>query len=210
MLNTIILDFGSVLVDWNPHYLYDPYFGDKTKTDWFIAHICTPEWNAQLDAGKPFAEGVAEKVAEHPEWEKEIRMYWEEWNKMMGGQIEGMQELLEDIRRSGYRLYGLSNWSAETFRLVRPRYPIFDLLDGIVLSGEEKVIKPAPEIYRILLDRYHIAPNEAVFLDDNPANIEGAKALGIHGIEFHSATQARQEIAALAERLEVYNSVSRK
>ncbi len=201
MLNTVILDFGSVLVDWNPHYLYDPYFDDKAKTDWFIAHICSPEWNAQMDAGKPFAEGVAEKIAEHPEWEKEIRMYWEEWNKMMGGQIEGMQKLLEDLRRSGYRLYGLSNWSAETFRQVRPNYPIFDLLDGIVLSGVEKVIKPAPEIYRILLDRYHIAHNEAVFLDDNPANIEGAKALGIHGIEFHSATQASQEIAALAERL---------
>ncbi len=201
MLNTVILDFGSVLVDWNPHYLYDPYFGDKAKTDWFIAHICTPEWNAQMDAGKPFAEGIAEKVAEHPEWEKEIRMYWEEWNKMMGGQIDGMQELLEELRRSGYRLYGLSNWSAETFRLVRRNYPIFDLLDGIVLSGEERVIKPDPEIYRILLDRYHIAPNEAVFLDDNPANIEGAEALGIHGIFFHSATQARQEIAALAERL---------
>ena len=202
MLKTIILDFGSVLVDWNPHYLYDPYFGDKAKTDWFIAHICTPEWNAQMDAGKPFAEGIAEKIAEHPEYEKEIRLYWNEWDKMMGGQIEGMQELLQDLRHKGYHLYGLSNWSAETFQQVRPRYPIFDLLDGVVLSGIEKTIKPAPEIYRILLDRYQVVPNEAVFLDDNSANIEGAKALGIHGIVFHSATQARQEIEELAKELE--------
>lgn len=201
-ISTIILDFGSVLVDWNPHYLYDPYFGDKAKTDWFITNICTPEWNAQMDTGKPFAEGIAEKIAEHPEYEKEICLYWDEWDKMMGNQIEGMQELLQELRRKGYHLYGLSNWSAETFRQVRPRYPIFDLLDGIVLSGIEKTIKPAPEIYRILLDRYQIVPNEAVFLDDNSANIEGAKALGIHGIVFHSASQVQQEIDALAKELE--------
>ena len=191
--NTIIFDFGGVLVDWNPHYLYDSYFGDARKADYFLTNICTPEWNAQMDGGKPFADGIAEKIAEHPEYEKEIRMYWTDWKQMMGNQIDGMQELLQDLKTAGYHIYGLSNWSAETFYQIRSKYPIFDLLDGFVLSGDEKCLKPEPQIYTILLNRYHINPNTAVFFDDNLANIEGAKAVGIHGIQFVSAEQIRKE-----------------
>ncbi len=183
-IDTIIFDFGGVLVDWNPHYIYDSYFGDTRKADYFLTNICTSTWNAQMDGGKPFAEGIAEKIAEHPEYEKEIRMYWTDWKQMMGKQIDGMQELLQDLKTAGYHIYGLSNWSAETFYQIRPKYPIFDLLEGFVLSGDEKCLKPEPKIYTILLERYHINPNTAVFFDDNLANVESAKAVGIHGIQF--------------------------
>lgn len=192
-IDTIIFDFGGVLVDWNPHYLYDSYFGDTKKTDYFLTNICTPEWNAQMDGGKPFADGIAEKIAEHPEYEKEIRMYWTDWKQMMGNQIDGMQELLQDLKTAGYHIYGLSNWSAETFYQIRSKYPVFDLLEGFVLSGDEKCLKPEPQIYTILLNRYHINPNTAVFFDDNLDNVEGAKAVGIHGIQFVSAEQIRKE-----------------
>ena len=193
-IDTIIFDFGGVLVDWNPHYLYDFYFGDTKKTDYFLTDICTPEWNAQMDGGKPFADGIAEKIAEHPEYEKEIRMYWTDWKQMMGNQIDGMQELLQDLKTAGYHIYGLSNWSAETFYQIRPKYPVFDLLEGFVLSGDEKCLKPEPKIYTILLDRYHINPNTAVFFDDNLANVEGAKAVGIQGIQFVSAEEIRKKL----------------
>lgn len=193
-IDTIIFDFGGVLVDWNPHYLYDSYFSDTKKTDYFLTNICTPEWNAQMDGGKPFADGIAEKIAEHPEYEKEIRIYWTDWKQMMGNQIDGMQELLQDLKTAGYHIYGLSNWSAETFYQIRSKYPIFDLLDGFVLSGDEKCLKPEPQIYTILLNRYHINPNTAVFFDDNLANVEGAQAVGIHGIQFVSAEQIRKEL----------------
>ncbi len=193
-IDTIIFDFGGVLVDWNPHYLYDSYFGDTKKTDYFLTNICTPEWNAQMDGGKPFADGIAEKIAEHPEYEKEIHMYWTDWKQMMGNQIDGMQELLQNLKTAGYHIYGLSNWSAETFYQIRSKYPIFDLLEGFVLSGDEKCLKPEPKIYTILLDRYHINPNTAVFFDDNLANVEGAKAVGIHGIQFVSAEEIRKEL----------------
>lgn len=194
----IIFDFGGVLVDWNPHYLYDTYFGSKEKADWFLSHICTQTWNAQMDGGKPFAEGIAEKIAEFPEWEKEIRMYWDDWEQMMGEQIAGMQTLLEELRAQGYALYGLSNWSAETFNRVRDRYPIFGLLDGMVISGEEHVAKPDARIFEILLQRYHIVPQEAIFVDDNKPNIDAAMALGIRGIVFQSAEQTRTAIAQMA------------
>lgn len=194
----IIFDFGGVLVDWNPHYLYDKYFGSRKKADWFLGNICTPAWNVQMDAGKPFAEGIDEKIAEHPEWEKEIRMYWDDWEQMMGEQITGMQTLLEELRAQGYALYGLSNWSAETFNRVRNRYPIFGLLDGMVISGEEHVAKPDARIYEILLQRYHIAPKEAIFVDDNKPNTDAAETLGIRGIVFQSAEQTRTAIAQTA------------
>lgn len=193
-MKTLIFDFGGVLVDWNPHYLYDTYFGDKGRADWFLTHICTPAWNVQMDAGKPFSEGIAEKVAEYPEWEREIRLYREEWLKMMGGQIEGMQPLLEALREAGYRIYGLTNWAAETFALVRNNYPVFRLLDGIVVSGEEKMCKPDLRIFRLLLDRYDIPAEEAVFVDDNMPNVEAARQVGMQGLLFTSAEQLRKDL----------------
>ena len=192
--NVVIFDFGGVLVDWTPPYLYDPYFGSREKADWFLANICNSAWNVQMDGGKPFEEGIAERVGEYPEWEKEIRMYRSEWLKMMGGQIPGMQEVVEDLKAQGYRLYGLTNWAADTFALVRHTYPVFDLLDGIVVSGEEKVAKPDPRIFRILFERYRVNPSEAVFIDDNKPNIDAARALGLQTILFQSAEQLRESL----------------
>ena len=197
-INTVIFDFGGVLVDWNPHYLYDSYFGSREKADWFLTHICNSAWNVQMDGGKPFAEGIAELVARHPEWEKEIRMYRSEWLKMMGEQIPGMQALVADLKARGYHVYGLTNWAADTFALVRDRYPVFALLDGIVVSGEEKMAKPDPRIFRILLERYHINPSEAVFVDDNMPNIEAAKQLGLHTLLFQSSEQLRKALKELS------------
>ena len=194
MIKTVIFDFGGVLVDWNPHYLYDPYFGSREKADWFLTHICNSAWNVQMDGGKPFAQGIAELVAQHPEWEKEIRMYRSEWLKMMGEQIPDMQTLVADLKAHGYRLYGLTNWAADTFALVRDQYPVFALLDGIVVSGEEKVAKPDLRIFRILLERYKVNPKEAVFIDDNIPNIEAARQVGLQTIYFLSAKQLREEM----------------
>ena len=109
MIKNIIFDYGGVLLDWNPHYLYDPYFGDEEKAEWFLTNICTYEWNAQHDNGKPIAEGVAELIAEHPEWKKEIELYYGDFMKMMGGQIPGMEEYVKELKAKGLRVFGLSN-----------------------------------------------------------------------------------------------------
>lgn len=196
-VNVVIFDFGGVLVDWNPHYLYDAYFGSREKADWFLTHICNSVWNVQMDGGKPFAEGIAERVGEYPEWEKEIRMYRGEWLKMMGGQIPGMQEIVETLKARGCRVYGLTNWAADTFALVRKTYPVFDLLDGIVVSGEEKVAKPDLRIFRILLERYAVNPAEAVFIDDNMPNIEAAREVGLQTIHFESVAQLREALGLI-------------
>ena len=195
MIRNIIFDFGAVLVDWNPEYLYGPYFNDNDRMKHFLTEICPHSWNAQADAGRSTAEITEERVAMYPEWEKEIRMYFSHWVDMMGGEIPGMEETVAGLKQRGYKLYGLTNWSAETFPLVRSRYPVFELLDGIVVSGEEKIAKPDPEIYRILLRRYGLKAEECIFIDDNPANVKSAEDLGIHGIVFTSAEELKRKLA---------------
>ena len=199
MIRNIIFDFGSVLVDWNPERLYGPYFNDDAKMRYFLTEICPHAWNAQADAGRSTAEITEERVAVHPEWEKEIRMYFGQWIKMMGEQIPGMQELVEELKNRGYRLYGLTNWSAETFPLVKDNYPVFRLLDGIVVSGEEKIAKPDPGIFRILLQRYGLKPEECLFIDDNPKNVSTGESLGIRGLVFTSAAALRSRLAEVLQ-----------
>ena len=185
MIKNIIFDYGGVLLDWNPHYLYDSYFGDVEKAEWFLTNICTYEWNAQHDNGKPIAEGTAELIKQHPEWEKEIRLYYDDFMKMMGGQIPGMEEMIKDLKFRGFHVYGLSNWSVETFALVRPVYPVLDLMEDMVISGIEKVMKPDHRIFELALKRFGIKAEETIFLDDNPANVQAACEIGIKGILFN-------------------------
>lgn len=194
MIKNIIFDYGGVLLDWNPHYLYDPYFGDKEKAEWFLTHICTYPWNAQHDNGKPIAEGTAELIAQYPEWEKEIRMYYGEFMKMMGGQIPGMEEFIKELKAKGYRVFGLSNWSVETFALVRPVYPVLDLMEDMVISGIEKVMKPDHRIFELALRRFGIEAGETVFIDDNLNNVQAASEVGMRGILFKTKEQLLSDL----------------
>ncbi len=192
MIRNIVFDFGGVLVDWNPRYLYDPYFGDAERSRWFIDNICTGEWNATLDGGKPFDVGVEELTALHPEWADAIAAYRDRWIEMIGGEVPHTAALVRRLKSAGYGVYGLTNWSAETFPMVRDRYGIFDELQGIVVSGEEHLLKPDPRIYRVLLSRYGLEAGESLFLDDNEANVEGARAVGMASECFVTAEQAEQ------------------
>ena len=197
MIKNIIFDFGAVLVDWNPHYLFDSYFGSKEKADWFLANICTAKWNGEVDRGMPISEAVKQLSEVYPEWATEIDMYFNRWLEMMGGEIPGMYELIQRLKSKGYGVYGLTNWSAETFCLVRHMYAIFDLMDGMVVSGEEHLLKPEPEIFHCLFGRYGLEPSECIFTDDNEANVDGARRVGLTAIRFRNAAQFEEELVAL-------------
>jgi len=196
-IRNIVFDFGGVLLDWNPRYLYREYFKDEEEMEFFLSNVCTPAWNLRLDAGRPFKEAVEELQAEWPQYEEAILKYWKEWPRMVSGQFPDSVALLHELKEKGYRIYGLTNWSAETLRLMTPKYDFFQELDGMVVSGEEKVLKPSPRIYEILLTRYGLQADETVFLDDNPANADGAEAAGIHGILFDNVDSVRGKLAAL-------------
>lgn len=194
-VKNIVFDFGGVLIDWNPRYLYYPYFGgDEEQAEWFLKNICTYAWNIQMDGGKPFAEGVAELTAQYPEWAEAIEVYHTRWGEMIGGEVEGTADLVRRLKAAGYGVYGLTNWSMETYPMIRDSYEVFSLFDGIVVSGEECLLKPDKAIYNCLLERYGLQPEESLFLDDNADNVAGAEAVGMKALRFESALQAEQEL----------------
>ena len=219
MIKNVIFDFGAVLVDWDRHYLYDEYFKtDEARelfekntgmrgmsslemSNWFLDNICTTEWNVQMDGGKPLEQGTNELVALHPEWEKPIRMFFGEWIRMFHGAIDGMYEIVAGLKRRGYALWGLSNWAAATFdKYVGPNFPVFRLLDGMVVSGHERCIKPDAKIYHLLLDRYNIKPEESVFVDDRIPNLEGAARVGIHTYHFTGAKRFETDLEEILKK----------
>jgi len=197
-INTVLFDLGNVLIDWNPMYVFHDMFDDPKDLDFFFKNVCTMDWNENQDAGKPIAEATAEKVEEFPDWKAPIEAYYGRWTEMLGGQITRSVEIQQAIKASGkYKLLGLTNWSAELFPIALERYSFLHDFKGIVVSGEEGIRKPNPEIYQLVIDRYSAAPEETVFVDDSLRNIRAAAALGFQVIHFLSPTQLRGELIGM-------------
>lgn len=178
-IKNVIFDFGGVVMDWNPRYFFRDYFSDDEKMEYFLNNIATDEWNAEQDRGRSLAEGTEILVAEFPEWEMEIRAYYDNWTTMLRSDLPKNVEVLRMLQNSRYELFGLTNWSAETFPYALENYDFFKIFNGkIVVSGAEKLIKPDPKIWAVLMKRYDLKAEESVFIDDNAKNIEVAKTLG--------------------------------
>ena len=193
MISTIIFDLGGVLIDWNPEYVFKEVIPDEEKRRFFFDNICTHDWNVEQDAGRSLAEATDMLILEHPDWAPEIRTYYDRWEEMLGGPIQETVDLLREIKDSGeYRLLALTNWSNETFPVALGLYDFLQWFEGIVVSGDERTRKPFAEIYEILLDRYGVTPEEAVFIDDSLKNVEGAEVVGINGIHFEGAAALRE------------------
>jgi 2-haloacid dehalogenase len=196
-LTTIIFDFGGVLVDWNPRNLYQQYFPDQPQAmEDFLNEINFMEWNAQQDKGRSFAEGSALLSREFPQHSELIHAYYENWEKSIVGQIDESVEILAALKDKGYPIYGLSNWSAETFPIARKKYQVFELLDDYVLSGDINLIKPGPEIFEYCLNKFGKTAQECLFIDDSEPNIITAKKLGFDVIHFTSPAQLKNELSA--------------
>ncbi len=194
-INTIIFDLGGVLIDWNPRYLYRKIFKTEDEVSWFLENICTSEWNDLQDAGRSFEDATKELIAKHPEFEEHITAWYSRWHETIAGPIHGTVDVLREIKESQkFRLYALTNWSAETFPWAMARFEFLHWFEGIVVSGIEKTRKPLPEFYQILFSRYAINPSEALFIDDNIKNIHGARALGLNTITFNSPEQLVEEL----------------
>jgi 2-haloacid dehalogenase len=197
-ITTVVFDLGGVLIDWNPRHLYRKVFGDDVAAmESFLAEVCTPEWNASLDAGGSFADAVATLVAAHPEQAELIAMYHSRWPEMLGEAFAATVEILNEVRRAGYRTYALSNWSAETFPMTRPHFPFLDEMDGILISGEVGVGKPDAAIFREFIARFGIEPDRTVYIDDWDLNVATASGLGLVAIQFVGAAQLRAELRRL-------------
>ena len=192
-VETIVFDFGGVLVDWNPRYLYRKVFKDEAEMEYFLNNVCTFEWNWQMDKDKTFAESVNELKEKFPEYAKEIEMYDTRWVEMRGGVFQDTVDILKEVAER-YPVYGLTNWPAEKFDMNAKGMEFLKIFKGIVVSGIEKEAKPGEKIFKILIDRYNLTPEKTLFIDDVEKNIVTAKRLGFQTIHFESSEKLREEL----------------
>jgi 2-haloacid dehalogenase len=197
-IDTILFDLGAVLVDWNPRYLYRPLFeGDEAAMERFLAEIVPNEWNRSMDAGKPFDQAVAERIELYPEHADLIRLWKDGWPRMLADEIPGTVAILGELRGLGYRLYALTNWSAETFPIARERFEFLKWFEDIVVSGEVGLAKPDPAIFELAIARCRLDPGKTVFIDDAVHNVEAARRSGLHALHFQDPSRLRADLRAL-------------
>lgn len=197
-IDTIIWDLGGVLIDWDPRYLYKKVFRTEAAVEYFLSAICTSDWNEEQDAGRSFEEATAVLSSQFPEYKTEISMFYDRWVEMLAGPIHENVEILRKMKKSGkLRLYALTNWSAQSFPVALDRFEFLQWFDGILVSGQEKLKKPDPAIYNLMLERYNILRSSALFIDDNLRNVKAARSLNINSIHFEHPVQLYSKLVQL-------------
>jgi 2-haloacid dehalogenase len=190
----IVFDLGGVLIDWDPRHLYRKLFDQEAAMERFLDQVCHGAWNLEQDRGRSFADAIEEAVLRHPDQRAMIEAYHLRWEEMLAGAIEDTVAILEELRGAGCELHALTNWSAETFPHARARFAFLDHFATILVSGEERLIKPDPRIFALLLERIGHPAQACVFIDDNAHNIAAAAALGLDAIRFEDPPQLRLEL----------------
>jgi len=195
-IDTVVFDVGGVLLDWSPNYLYDELIPDAVRREQFLTKVATPEWNRQQDAGRTWAEAVAELSAAHPDHAEWIEAYDTGWLRMVRGVIEDTVEVFDEIRAAGIPTYALTNFSTEKWEVATEAFPVLREFDGVVVSGTERTTKPDEKIYRILLERYDLDAGRTFYTDDVQHNVEAARAVGLDAELFTGATVLRDQLVA--------------
>lgn len=197
-VKNIIFDLGGVLIDWNPDYIYRKLIVDESKRKWFLDHVCNLDWNEQQDGGRMIEEAVRERISLFPEYKDLILAYYDRWEEMLKGPIDGTVEifrLLKTNKELGF--YALTNWSAETFPRALEIFEFLHWFDGRIVSGEEKTRKPFRKIYELIISRFNLVATETLFIDDNLRNIKAAEEFGIKCIHFIEPDQLKKELKML-------------
>lgn len=198
MIKSVIFDYGNVLVDWNPAYLFLPVFGgDEQKCKFFTENVCNREWFTRMDRGESMDVCVAELQAVHPDYADAIALFRDRWFDMCHGEIPGMYELVQDLKNRGVGVYGLTNWPAETFIEARRRFRTIGSIENYVVSSSVKLVKPDPAVYRLLLSKYNLKPEECLFIDDREDNVNAAIRLGMSGIVYPGSADKLQSVLVL-------------
>ncbi len=189
-----LFDLGGVFFDWDPNHFYKNVFENIEEREFFLAEVCNDHWNVQQDAGRSIAEAELELIPKFPHYEKEIKMYYKNHRKMIRGVFEESIDILKKLKDKNYECYVLSNWSAETFAGMTDDYPFLKLFDGLLISGEDKLMKPDSAIYELAKNRFNLNAEETVFIDDKQENIEAAKGLDFKTIHLTDPKNIEIEI----------------
>lgn len=193
--SAVIFDVGKVLYDWNPRFLYRRLIPDDAALDSFLRDVVTVDWHFQHDAGRPFAETSAELSAQFPQHAELIAQWGPRFGETIPGPISGMPQLVADLDAAQVPLFAITNFSGEFWKPFRARESaLFDRFRDIIVSGDERLIKPDPAIYRLALTRFGLAAPETVFVDDVAANVQAAADLGIHAVLFTGAPALRRDL----------------
>ncbi|MGI8870581.1 MAG: HAD family hydrolase [Mycobacteriales bacterium] len=195
-MRTLIFDLGGVVLRWDPYAAFAGV-APRDEVDRFFTDVNWRDWNLQQDAGRSWDEAEALLAAEHPRWAHLAGTYRANYDLVIPGEIDGTGPLLAELAASGVRLLALTNWSGDLFRRTRPRFPVLQHFEGIVVSGDERLVKPDPVIFRLLCARYAVDPAEAIFVDDTEKNVIGAREFGLHAIHFTGASALRDELSRL-------------
>jgi len=193
-IKTVIFDFGGVLIDWNPYHLYRKVLANDTEIETFFQEVNFKAWNYEFDKGYSFSKGIEEMCQKYPTRAETIRVFNDRWIETIGGVFDATIGLVKQVKSNGYLVYGLSNWSAEKFAVVRSHYDFFDLFDDMAISGIEKAAKPDKRIFKVLLERNSLKANECLFIDDSEDNINISRLLGFNAIHYQSSRQLEQEL----------------
>ncbi|MEH6790916.1 HAD family hydrolase [Parasphingorhabdus sp.] len=196
-IDTVIFDIGNVLYRWDLRCLFEKLIDDPQELDWFLTHVVTPEWHFQHDAGRPFAAMVAERSREHPRYADHILAYSRRFPETIPGPVDGMLNLVQALADRKVPLFAISNFGAESWAQFRPTAPIFGIFSDIVISGEERLIKPDIAIFELALDRFGRRAEQCLFIDDREDNVETAEALGMAGHHFRDAVRLESDLKAL-------------
>jgi 2-haloacid dehalogenase len=193
----VVFDIGNVLVHWDPRALYRKIFASEDEVEWFIANVCNSDWNLEQDRGRSFAEAVREATARFPEHADAIAAYDLRWHETVPGPIDGTVGILEELRQRGTPLYAITNFNQDKFRETLERFSFLRTFRDIVVSGDERLLKPDPAIYRVLLERNGIDAAACVFIDDSEKNVRGAEAVGMKAIHFTTPQALRADLAGM-------------
>ncbi|MBI1684610.1 HAD family hydrolase [Caulobacter hibisci] len=192
----VLWDVGNVIVRWNPRTLYAKIFKEPADLDRFLSHVGTMDWHSETDRGVTFGDNIALRAAQFPEHAEHLAAWWDRWDEMFSGAIPETEGLIEDLALAGVPQYALTNMANESWPGVKAMSPVFRHLRDAIVSAEEKVIKPDPRIYEIVLERTGLAPHDLLFIDDNADNIAAARALGFHVHLFTDPAALRPVIQA--------------
>lgn len=192
--DAVIFDLGNVLIEWDRRNLYRKLIADRAELDHFLDNVLTMDDNAKLDSGTPIADVAADVAARHPEHHDLAMAFAVRWKETLGSVIDGSVEILHELKATGITLLALSNWGKDTFASIEADYPFLQLFDGKVISGREGVVKPGREIFDILCERYDVPASRSVFIDDSPANISSATALGFDALLFDNPAILREQL----------------
>lgn len=195
-VSAVVFDVGKVLFEWDLRHLFAKLIDDPVELEWFVANVVTPEWHYQHDMGRPIAEMVAERCSEFPGYARLIRAYAQRFNETIPGPVPGSLELVAELAAREVPLYAITNFGDDFWSAFRPTQPVFRQFRDIVVSGVEEIAKPDPALYALAARRFGHAPGAMLFIDDNAANIEAARASGWQVHHFRDAATLTQDLRA--------------